>query len=70
MWYIFPQIVGLGSSEMSRRYAIKSRADAEAYLKHAVLGPRLVEICDAMLGVDGRSAHDIFGSPDDAKLRS
>jgi uncharacterized protein (DUF1810 family) len=70
MWYIFPQIAGLGSSEMSRRYAIKSRAEAEAYLKHPALGPRLVEICEAVLGVDGRSAHDIFGSPDDMKLRS
>jgi uncharacterized protein (DUF1810 family) len=70
MWYIFPQIAGLGSSEMSRHYAIKSRADAEAYLKHPVLEPRLVEICEAVLGVDGRSAHDIFGSPDDMKLRS
>ena len=70
MWYIFPQIAGLGSSDMSRRYAIKSRAEAETYLKHPVLGPRLVEICEAVLGVDGRSAHDIFGSPDDIKPRS
>src|SRR5262245_6822614 len=70
MWYIFPQLARLGFSEGSRRYAIKSRAEAEAYLKHPVLGPRLVEICEAVLGVDGRSAHDIFGSPDDMKLRS
>lgn len=70
IWYIFPQIAGLGSSEMSRRYAIRSRAEAEAYLQHPVLGPRLLEICEAVLGVDRRSAHDIFGSPDDMKLRS
>jgi uncharacterized protein (DUF1810 family) len=70
MWYIFPQIAGLGASEMSRRYAVQSRAEAAAYLKHPALGPRLVEICDAVLGVEGRSAHDIFGSPDDMKLRS
>jgi uncharacterized protein (DUF1810 family) len=70
MWYVFPQIDGLGFSSMSRRFAIKSRAEAEAYLKHAVLGPRLVEIFEAALGIEGRSAHDIFGSPDDMKLRS
>ena len=70
MWYIFPQIAGLGFSEMSRRYAIKSRAEAEAYLKHPVLGIRLVEICEAALGVEGRSANEIFGSPDDTKLKS
>ncbi len=70
MWYVFPQIDGLGFSSMSRRYAIKSRAEAEAYLKHPVLGPRLVEICEAALGVEGRSAHEIFGSPDDLKLKS
>jgi uncharacterized protein (DUF1810 family) len=70
MWYIFPQIAGLGFSETSRRYAIKSRAEAEAYLRHPVLGPRLVEICEAVLGVEGRSATEIFGSPDDLKLKS
>jgi hypothetical protein len=52
MWYIFPQFTGLGSSEMSRRYAIQRRAEAEEYLKHPALGPRLVEICEAVLGVD------------------
>lgn len=70
MWYIFPQFDGLGFSSMSRRYAIKSLAEARAYLDHPVLGPRLVEIAEAALGVEGRSAQDIFGSPDDMKLRS
>jgi uncharacterized protein (DUF1810 family) len=70
MWYVFPQIDGLGLSSMSRRYAIKSVAEAKAYLDHPTLGPRLIEICEAALGVDGRSAHDLFGSPDDMKLKS
>ena len=70
MWYIFPQIDGLGFSPMSRQYSIKSLAEAEAYLSHPVLGPRLVECCEATLRVKGRSAFDIFGSPDDMKLRS
>jgi uncharacterized protein (DUF1810 family) len=70
MWYIFPQFDGLGFSATSRRYAIKSVAEAEAYLAHPVLGPRLVECAEAVLGVRERSAHEIFGSPDDMKLRS
>jgi uncharacterized protein (DUF1810 family) len=70
MWYIFPQIDGLGISAMSRRYAIKSRAEAQAYLAHAILGPRLRECAEAALGVEGRTAFEIFGSPDDQKLRS
>lgn len=70
MWYIFPQYDGLGSSSTARRYAIKSVAEAEAYLRHPVLGPRLVECAEAAVGVEGKSAHDIFGSPDDLKLRS
>ena len=70
MWYIFPQFAGLGFSSMSRRYAINSRAEAEAYLQHPVLGPRLVACCEAALAVEGRSAYEIFGSPDDLKLRS
>ena len=70
MWFIFPQFDGLGFSAMARRYAIKSRAEAEAYLQHPVLGPRLVECAEAALGVDGRSAFEIFASPDDMKLRS
>lgn len=70
MWYIFPQVDGLGSSSTARRYAIKSVAEAEAYLRHPVLGPRLIECAEAVVGVEGRSAHEIFGSPDDLKLRS
>lgn len=70
MWYIFPQIDGLGFSSKSRRYAIRSLAEARAYLDHPVLGPRLVECAEAALAVAGRSAHDVFGSPDDMKLRS
>jgi uncharacterized protein (DUF1810 family) len=70
MWYVFPQFDGLRFSAMSRRYAIKSVAEAEAYLDHPVLGPRLVECFAAALAIEGRSAFDIFGSPDDMKLRS
>ena len=70
MWYIFPQFAGLGSSPTARRYAIKSMAEAEAYLQHPVLGARLTECCEAVIGVQGRSALEIFGSPDDMKLRS
>ncbi len=70
MWYVFPQFVGLGRSTMSQRYAIRSAAEAQAYLAHPVLGPRLIECFEATLGVEGLSAHDIFGSPDDLKLRS
>jgi len=70
MWYIFPQFDGLGFSSASRRYSIKSVAESEAYLRHPVLGPRLVESARATLGVEGRSALEVFGSPDDMKLRS
>jgi uncharacterized protein (DUF1810 family) len=70
MWYIFPQLDGLGFSSTSRRYAIKSLPEAEAYLAHPVLGPRLVACAQAALGVEGRSALAIFGSPDDMKLKS
>ena len=70
MWYVFPQFDGLAFSSTSRRYSIKSAAEAEAYLSHPVLGPRLMECAEAVLAVDGRSALDIFGSPDDVKLRS
>jgi uncharacterized protein (DUF1810 family) len=70
MWFVFPQLDGLGSSPMARRYAIKSRAEAEAYLRHPALGPRLLECAAALLGVEGKTAHEIFGSPDDWKLRS
>ena len=70
MWYVFPQFEGLGFSPISQRYAIRSRAEADAYLKHPVLGPRLLEITEATLDLEGRSASDVFGSPDDMKLRS
>lgn len=70
MWYIFPQFDGLGLSATSRRYAIKSVAEAEAYLRHPLLGPRLIASAAAALGVQGRSALEVFGSPDDMKLRS
>jgi uncharacterized protein (DUF1810 family) len=70
MWYIFPQYDGLGFSPTSRRYSIKSVAEAEAYLAHPVLGPRLTECAEAALRVEGRSALEVFGSPDDMKLRS
>jgi len=70
MWYVFPQFDGLGSSGMSKRFAITSLDEAAAYLAHPVLGPRLVECADAVLQIAGRSATDIFGSPDDVKLRS
>jgi uncharacterized protein (DUF1810 family) len=70
MWYIFPQIDGLGFSSVSRLYSIKSMAEAEAYLNHPVLGPRLVQCAEVALAIEGRSALDIFGSPDDMKLKS
>jgi len=70
MWYIFPQLAGLGRSAMAERYAIRDLAEAKAYLQHPVLGPRLIEIAQAVLDVKGRSAHQIFGSPDDLKLHS
>src|SRR5436190_929058 len=70
MWYIFPQIDGLGASAMARRYAIKTLAEAKAYMTHPILGRRLVECAEAVNGVDGRSAHEMFGSPDDLKLQS
>ena len=70
MWYIFPQCDGLGFSSTSRRYAIKSAAEAVEHLRHPVLGPRLVECCEAALAIEGRSASEVFGSPDDVKLQS
>jgi uncharacterized protein (DUF1810 family) len=70
MWFVFPQIAGLGVSATSRRYAIRSRAEAEAYLAHAVLGPRLHESMETVLAVEDASALDVFGTPDDMKLRS
>src|SRR6185437_12534275 len=70
MWFIFPQIAGLGFSATSQHYAIQSLDEARAYLEHPVLGPRLREICGIVSGVDQKTAHEIFGSPDDMKLRS
>jgi len=70
MWFIFPQIDGLGASSMSRRYAIRSVAEAKAYLAHPLLGPRLLESAEAVLAVETTSALELFGSPDDMKLRS
>ncbi len=73
MWFIFPQVDRLGSistSENYKLYAIKSIEEAKAYLAHLVLGPRLVECAEAALSVQGRTAHEIFRSPDDKKLRS
>ncbi|UPL51044.1 DUF1810 domain-containing protein [Hymenobacter sublimis] len=70
MWYIFPQIQGLGFSETSKFYAIRNRAEAEDFFRHPVLGPRLLEISRALLALPGTNATAIFGSPDDLKLKS
>src|SRR5216684_3266838 len=69
MWFIFPQIAGLGHSETARRFAISSREEAAAYLEHPLLGARLRECCRLAMLVEGRSARQIFGSPDDVKFR-
>ena len=70
MWYVFPQLAGLGTSAMAWRYGIRDLADARAYLDQPVLGSRLTECFEVLLGLEGRSAHDVFGSPDDMKLKS
>ncbi|HLJ38298.1 MAG TPA: DUF1810 domain-containing protein [Steroidobacteraceae bacterium] len=70
MWFIFPQLQGLGSSPMARRYALSGLAEARAYLGHPTLGARLRECTGVLLALGGRTAHEIFGSPDDLKLRS
>jgi uncharacterized protein (DUF1810 family) len=70
MWYIFPQFDGLGFSSTSKRFSIKTVAEARAYVEHPVLGPRLLECAEAVLAIKGRSALEVFGSPDDMKLRS
>ncbi|WP_448032460.1 DUF1810 domain-containing protein [Bradyrhizobium liaoningense] len=70
MWFVFPQVAGLGFSAMSQRYAIESRAEAEAYLAHPVLGARLIECTRLVLAVEGRTINAILGAPDDAKFRS
>ena len=70
MWFVFPQIKGLGYSSTARFYAISSRAQAEAYLAHPVLGPRLLECTRLLTQVEGRAIEDILGYPDNLKLRS
>src|SRR5712671_4098617 len=70
MWFIFPQIDGLGHSATTKHFAIKSIQEARQYLTHPVLGTRLVECAEAVLAVEGRSIAEIFGYPDDLKLKS
>jgi uncharacterized protein (DUF1810 family) len=70
MWYVFPQIQGLGNSEFARLYAINDMEEAEAYLNHPVLGSRLKEISSILLQLQSNDANEIFGSPDDMKLQS
>jgi len=70
MWFIFPQLRGLGMSSTARRFGLSGLEEARAYLAHPVLGARLRECTRLVLAVEGRSAHQIFGSPDDLKLRS
>jgi len=70
MWFIFPQIDGLGNSSTTKRYAVKSKEEAEQYLNHSILGKRLKECAEAVLAIEGRSISEIFGYPDDLKLKS
>lgn len=70
MWFVFPQLKGLGSSSMARTFGIASRAEAEAYLEHSILGPRLIECTGLVNLVQGRSIEEIFGYPDHLKFRS
>ncbi len=70
MWYIFPQIAGLGFSSTSKFYAVRDIAEAREYSNHPILGERLVEISSVLLGIEGKSANQIFGKPDDSKLKS
>ncbi len=70
MWFILPQLAGLGRSDYARLYAIRDLEEARAYLAHPLLGPRLVEISAVLLSLQGPTAHEIFGSPDDLKLCS
>ena len=70
MWFVFPQIAGLGNSAMARHFAIASREEAVSYLDHAVLGPRLRHCTDLVNGIGGRTVGAIFGQPDDLKFRS
>lgn len=70
MWFIFPQLQGLGRSPMAIRYAISSKQEAQAYLNHSILGPRLRHCTAFVLSVEGRSIQHILGTPDDLKFRS
>lgn len=70
MWYVFPQVQGLGTTEISKRYAISSLAEASAYLNHPILGQRLLDISTALLALQSNDAFEIFGAPDDRKLKS
>ena len=70
MWFIFPQVAGLGNSPMAVRYAINSRVEAQDYLGHPLLGSRLRECAEALLSVQGKTANEIMGFPDDLKLKS
>jgi uncharacterized protein (DUF1810 family) len=70
MWYIFPQFAGLGVSPVSQHYAIRSLSEAKAYITHPILGSRLIACAEAVLNIEGRSATEMFGTPDDLKLRS
>ena len=70
MWFVFPQLAGLGHSAMAERYALSGLDEASAHLVHPVLGPRLRECTELVNSVSGKSAHDIFSSPDDMKFRS
>lgn len=70
MWFVFPQVAGLGRSEMAKRYSISSGEEARAFLRHPVLGIRLMQCTEALLAIDRRSAFEIFGTPDDLKLKS
>ncbi len=70
MWFVFPQLAGLGRSPTAQHYAVADLDEAQAYLAHPVLGQRLREACDVLLGLSGTSAAAVLGSPDDLKLRS
>lgn len=70
IWFIFPQLAGLGHSATAQHFGMESREEAAAYLAHSILGPRLVECTRLVNGIEGRTARDIFGSPDDLKFRS
>jgi len=70
MWYIFPQIQGLAFSETSRYFAIKDIEEAEAFVKHPILGRRLIDICNELIKLKSNDANQVFGNPDDLKLKS